>query len=314
MLKILNLLISLILISTPITFAKLVGITQITSHQSLDAVHRGIVDVLKEERPDDKIVSANAHGDISTAMQIAQKFVSEPVDVIVAISTPSAQSALKLAEPKNIPLVFASITDPITAKLVSNLERPGSNVTGTRNSSSIDKEFNLIKRVLPQAKNIGIVMNYGEDNNVILLKECEKVAKNLGFNIITASVDNSSGVSTATNYLIDKVDAIFLLQDNTVASALPALLKIASTNKIPVFSVFHEAVEQGALMGLAFNEYEIGRQTGKIVSQILAGKKPGDIAVQDPQKIELVVNEKVAKDLGIEIDPEIYLEYNGVRR
>lgn len=296
---------SFLAISNLALFAKVIGITQITSHQSLDAVQRGVMDVLKAERPEDSIIFANAQGDVSTAVQIAQKFVSDHADVIVAISTPSAQSAIRVASSQGIPVVFASVTDPVGAKLVGDLKHPGGNVTGVRNNPPMEKQLDLIKRVLPGVKNIGIAINYGEDNNVFLLNKCQEVAKKLGLTIITAPVDGSSGVATAANHLVNKVDAIFLFQDNTVASALPALLKVTGEHRVPVFSAFPEAVEQGALMAYAFDEYEIGRQAGKIVLRILSGEKPGDIAVEDPQKLDLTVNEKVAEALGVKVDPKL---------
>lgn len=290
---------------------KTIGITQITSHDSLDQVRRGVEDTLKKEGNQNKVMFANAQGNVATAIHIANKFVGEKVDAIVAITTPSAQAAIKAANGK-IPVVFATVTDPIGAGLVDNLNRPGKNVTGTRNRPPIEDLLKLMKQVLPKIKSIGIVLNFGESNSVYLVEVIEKLTRLIGVEVFTAAAGSSSEVSIAAKSLVKKVDTILLIENNTVASALPGLLKVTDEAKMPVFSSFCEAVEKGAMLGLAFNEYEIGVQTGKIVQRILNGETPGDIAVEAPLKMDLVINKKVADVLGVNIAAEILQQANQV--
>lgn len=288
---------------------EVVGITQIVAHESLNKVYKGIIDVLKKEGFEDKkeidIHFANAHGDMSTAVQIAEQFRAKNPKLIIAITTPSAQAVLNNIQGTSIPLIFATVTDPVGAKLVSSLQNPGKNVTGTRNVAPIRKQLQLLKSVLPELNTIGIVLNYSEDNSVQSLAMVQKEAKTLSIQVVTSATDNSSTVAESLAGIIHKVDAVFLLQDNTVASALPSLLHTAKMAKKPVFSTYVEAVRKGALMGLAYDEYYIGVQTGKIAVKVLKGTKASDIPVEDPHKLDLAINLKTAKDLGISIPASI---------
>jgi len=294
--------------SHPPSPKKIIGITQILAHDSLDKVRQGTLDALKEKgykKDSATILVENAYGNIATAAQIAQKFVGNHADVIIAIATPSAQTAIKAARDTHTPIVFASVTDPLKAKLVSNLKHPGQNVTGTRNTPMVDKQIDLLRQAFPRLKSLGIVLNYGEDNSVQLLEAINAYCKPLGIRVETAAANTSAEVQTATQNLAGKIDVLFLLQDNTIAAALPAVLKVAFDNKIPVFASYIEAVKAGALLGLAYDEYGIGYQTGVIAVRILNGTRPGDIAVENPDKTILAVNQSTAKQLGITFKPEL---------
>lgn len=295
--------------SNPLPATQTIAITQIVGHESLDKVREGIFDELTkngyQEGPQTHLIFENAQGNMVVAAQIAQQFAAMQPQVIVAIATPSAQAAANAIKHTNIPLVFASISDPLQAKLVTDLKHPGMNITGTRNVSPIDKQVALIKKILPQAKTIGVVINDGEVNAVDLLKTVVAEAALQNIQVKTASVTTSGDVQTATNSLVGKVDAILLLQDNTIASALPALMKVTNKNRIPVFTTYLSAIKEGALSGLAFDEYAIGQQTGKIVIAILKGEKPGNIAVQDPLHIELALNMDAAREFGIHFSPDL---------
>jgi putative ABC transport system substrate-binding protein len=296
------------------TEIKTIAITQIVGHPSLDKVRKGILDELAasgyQEGKSAHIIYENAQGSIVVATQIAQHFVAAHPDVIVAIATPSAQAAVNAAKKTNIPIVFATITDPIQAKLVTDLKHPGGNVTGTRNIPAFEKQLAQMKQLIPQIKTIGIVLNYGEANSVQMLQMVTEYATREHLNIKAVAAPSSAEVQTATQNLIPQVDAILLLQDNTVASALPALLKVTNKNKMPVFSIFIEAVKAGALAGVAYDEYAIGQQTGKIVIQILQGKKAGDIAVADPTHVETAINLNTAKQLQLNLTSEAQKQYN----
>ncbi len=288
---------------------KTIGITQILAHESLDKVHQGIIDGLQAQgyqKNNSKILFENAYGNIPTAIQIAQKFVAKDADVIIAIATPSAQTAIKAAKDSHTPIVFASITDPLKAKLLSNLERPGENITGVRNTPMVNKQIDLLKQVFPNLKSLGLILNYGEDNSVQLLQLIIDYCKPLGIRVEAAAANTPAEVQTATKNLVGKkVEVLFLLQDNTVASSLPAVLKVAFDNKLPVFASYIEGVKAGALLGLAYDEHGIGYQAGIIAARILAGENPGNIPVQDPKTAIFAVNLHSAKQLGIILKPEL---------
>jgi putative ABC transport system substrate-binding protein len=297
----------LLLILSPIKFAnadtiKNIAITQIVAHDSLDKVRNGIIDILKEKYGDQiNIALSNANGNIVIASQIAEKLVSRKPDLIIAITTPSAQTVLNSAKKTNIPILFATVTDPIGANLVSNLVKPDGNITGTRNVSPIKELLVMIKQIIPNVKKLGVVLSMSEANSAFILKILKEKTKKYSIEIEEKYVINSSEVKLATESLVNKVDAFLLLQDNLVASSVGSLIKVATKANKSVISSYSEAVKYGALASLAFDEYYIGRQTGKMAIRILEGAKPAEIAVEDPKRIELILNKKITEKLGINL-------------
>lgn len=286
---------------------KHVAITQIVEHPALDAVRNGVKDVLNEagwkEGENMRWNYQSAQGATATTVQIAKKFAGEQPDVIVAIATPSAQAMVASARSSNI--VFSAVTDPVDAKLVKAWDQPSPNVTGVSDLTPIDKHLALIKEVLPEAKNLGVIYNPGEANSVSLVNLVKEYAPGLGLTVVEAASPKSADVQTATRSLMGKVDVIYLPTDNTVISALEGVIKVAEQAKMPVFAGDTDSVKRGAIAALGFNYYQVGRQTGEIVVSVLKGKKPGDIHVQGVQNTELVVNPKAAERMGVTLAPAI---------
>jgi putative tryptophan/tyrosine transport system substrate-binding protein len=281
---------------------KSVSVTQIVEHPSLNAVRDGLQEELTAAglTPDKlKWQWESAQGNPATATQIAQKFAGESPNVIVAISTPSAQSAAQAA--KQTPVVFSAVTDPINAKLVSQLEKPGGMITGVRDFAPVDKHLELIAKLLPQAKRVGVIYNAGESNSVSIVNFLKQSAPAKQMTIVEATVSNTAEVGSAAKSLVGRADLIYVPTDNTIVSALNSVLQVGIQNKLPVFAGDNESVEKGAIASLGFNYRDIGKQTGKIVVRILNGEAPGAIAVESPTKVELVVNPKAAQQMGVKI-------------
>jgi putative ABC transport system substrate-binding protein len=295
--------------SGPSSDLKSVSVTQIVEHPSLNAVRDG----LKEELiaagfiPDKtlKWQWESAQGNTATATQIAQKFAGENPNVIVAISTPSAQSAAQAA--KQIPVVFSAVTDPIKAKIVTQLAQPGGMVTGVRDFTPADQHLDLIAKILPQADRIGVIYNAGESNSVSIVDLLKQAAPARQMTIVEATVSNSAEVANAAKSLVGRADVIYIPTDNTLVSALNSVLQVGVQHKLPVFSGDNESVEKGAIASLGFNYHDIGKQTGKIVVRVLNGENPGDIAVESPAKVELAINPQAAQQMGVNI-PDAVLQ------
>lgn len=288
--------------------AYLIGLSQITSHPALDKVRAGIIDTLRENGYDETkaaIWFENAQGNLGFTVQIAQKLVAKNPDALVAIGTPSAQALLKLSKPKAIPLIFASISDPVSAGLVDSLEAPGPYATGTRNTPCFKDLLALIQRLNRDVKTLGVIFNPSEKNAQDLLCALKKEAQTLGFRIIEATASNTIEVLPAAQKLASHVQGFLLLQDNTVASALASVLKVAKAQHLPVFASFLEAVEGGALLALAPDEYAIGQQSARLLIRILEGASPSHLAVEDPQALELYVNKSVAKSLQMSLPDDL---------
>jgi len=285
-----------------------IAVTQIVEHPSLNAVRDG----LKTELQAKGYTEGNnltwdwqsAQGNPSTATQIAQKFVGDAPDVIVAISTPSAQAAASATQ--DIPIIFSAVTDPLDAKLVATTEAPGGNVTGVSDLTPVADHLELIQRIVPTTKIVGVIYNAGESNSVSLINLLKAAAKDQGIALEEATANNSAGVSTAAESLVGKVDAIYVPTDNTVASALEAVLQVGIENQLPVFAGDNDSVERGAIASLSFDYGAIGADTGALVDQVLKGANPGELSVVYPTALELVINKGAASQMGIEV-PEAVL-------
>jgi putative tryptophan/tyrosine transport system substrate-binding protein len=286
---------------------KSIAVTQIVEHPSLNAIRDGLKEELAASGFEaDKSLAwqwESAQGSPSTATQIAKKFAGESPDVIVAISTPSAQSAIAAA-PK-LPVIFSGVTDPLSAKLVTNLQQPGGLVTGVSDLAPIDKHLELIQQISPQTKRIGVLYNAGESNSVSQVNLLKTAATAKNITIVEATVTNSSEVATAAKSLVGKVDSLYIPTDNTIVSALEGVLQVGIANKIPVYAGDIDSVDRGAIATLGFNYKDVGKQTGKMVVRILKGEKPGTIAVETPSQLNLVINTKAAKQMGLTIPDRI---------
>lgn len=289
---------------------KTVAITQIVEHPALDAVHQGVKDELAErgynEGDNLELMHESAQGNSAIASQIARKFVGDQPDVIVAIATPSAQTAA--AATRNIPVVFSAVTDPVAAKLVKSLEAPGANITGVSDMLPLDRHLDMVLRVVPDAKTVGTVYNPGEANAVALVELLEERLEARGLKLEKAAATKTSEVLGAARSLSDKVDAIYLTTDNTVISAAEAVISVGERAKIPVFAADTATVERGAVAAMGFNYYDLGRQTGAMVARILEGAAPADIPVETVEKLELFVNPAAAERMGVTLDDDLISE------
>jgi len=280
-----------------------IGITQIVDHPALNAVRDGFIDAMAEYGYiEDKNVSydkQNAQGDITAATTIAQKFVSEKVDLILSIATPTSQAAVNATT--EIPIVFSAVTDPVGAGLVKNLDNSGNNVTGISDLTPVKKQFQLIKKMFPDAKNVGTIYNAAEANSVLTNELAKQACKELGLKLIEATVSTSADIFLSAQSLVGRVDAVYISTDNTVVSALDAVVQVTNSNDIPLILADPTTIEKGALVALGFNYYQHGRQTAPIAVKILKGTKPSDIPVEFAKNVELWVNIKTAREIHTSI-------------
>ena len=280
-----------------------VALTQIVEHPSLDAARRGILDELAAAgfAPGRNLTVdyQNAQGNPVTAAQIARQFVGAQPTVIVAIATPSAQAVA--AATRAIPIVFCAVSDPIAAKLVKNLDHPGGNVTGTRDFPPLAEQLDLIRELSPAARTLGVIYNPGETNSVAMIDSLKPLASSKGFQLVEAAAPKSGDVLSAARQLTGKVDAIYIPLDNTVVSALEAVIKVGREARIPVYSADTDSVKRGTVAALGFDYYDVGRQTGQQVVQVLRGAKPGAIPVENIKKLSLFLNPQAAAAMGVTV-------------
>ena len=286
-----------------VTKTFVIGIIQVVEHPALDQTREGIIDALAEngyiDHENARIHYESAQGNPAIATQIVQKFIGQEANLIIAIGTTVAQTAKQATQENRIPVVFASVTDPMAAKLVDYLDEPGKNVTGVSNYISISKQFSFFKRLLPHLKHIGVVYNPGEANSVSIVDKMNEVSDVFDITMHTSAATKTSDVMAATQSLIQKSEAIFINNDNTALSAFDAVVRVATEHDIPVFVSDVDCLDKGALAVLGPDQYEIGKQAGVMAHRILSGEAPGKIAVQMPKKIHAKVNLPVSQRLGI---------------
>ncbi|RYY97796.1 MAG: ABC transporter substrate-binding protein, partial [Comamonadaceae bacterium] len=236
----------------------------------------------------------------ANAVQIANRMVGQRANVIVAIATPSAQAALGAT--RDIPIVFSAVTDPVAAKLVANATRPGGNVTGVSDAVSLDEHVAFARTVVPALKRLGVVYNPGEANSVALIAKLRTAVKAAGLELVESPANRTADLTAATERLGGKVDALYVPTDNVVASGVEAVVAAARALKIPTIGGDNSFVPRGVMAaGGGFDYHELGRITGRMVADILRGKKPGDIPVGTSTNFEIVVNQDEARRIGFTI-------------
>ena len=281
-----------------------IGISQFITHQSLDATREGFVDELAKqgyvEGENIEIDFQNAQGEQRNLKTISQQ-LAESSDVVLAIATPSAQSLANTTQ--TTPVIFSAVTDPVSAKLVESREHPGGNVTGTSDQSSdaISTQINLIKKVLPKAKTIGILYTQSEPNSVVQKDEAKRLLEEKGFTVVEKTILDSNNVKAAAESLMAEVDMVFVPTDNIISSTMETVKQVSIKHKVPVFGGSTEMIAVGGLYNYGTNYEELGRQTARMLIRVLKGEKPENIAVELPEKLELHTNQEMADALGIDI-------------
>ena len=281
-----------------------IGISQFITHQSLDATREGFVDELAKqgyiEGKNIEIDLQNAQGEQRNLKTISQQ-LAESSDVVLAIATPSAQSLANTTQ--TTPVIFSSVTDPVSAKLVESREHPGGNVTGTSDQSSdaISTQINLIKKVLPKAKTIGILYTQSEPNSVVQKDEAKRLLEEKGFTVVEKTILDSNNVKAAAESLMAEVDMVFVPTDNIISSTMETVKQVSIKHKVPVFGGSTEMIAVGGLYNYGTNYEELGRQTARMLIRVLKGEKPENMAVELPEKLELHTNQEMADALGIDI-------------
>ena len=284
-----------------------IGVIQLVEHSALDANYQGFVDGLAEAGYVDgqniKIDYQNAQGEQANCVTIAQKFVNGKDDLIFAIATPAAQAVANLT--KKIPIVISSVTDPESAKLVKSNSKPGTNVTGTSDLTPCAAQMELITKLFPEAKTVGMLYCSSEQNSMFQIKLAEEACTKLGLKYVEATVSNSNEIQQVTQSLCQKADVIYTPTDNMIAAGMPLVAQIAIENKKPTICGEEGMVTAGGLATYGINYYELGKQTAKMAVEILNGKKPNAMPIQYLDTCDFFANEETAKAIGVTINADL---------
>jgi putative ABC transport system substrate-binding protein len=282
-----------------------IGISQYGEHASLDNCREGFIRGLKEsglEEGKDFVVDyQNAGWDDAIATQIAQTFSANNVKLMVGIATPSAIACFAAAEDKDIPVVFTAVTDPVIAKLDKG------NITGTSDKLPVDAQLELIRKIQPEAKTIGIVYTSSEPNSISAIAEYEEKAPIYGFTIESVGVTQQSEVTLAVDTLISRgVDCFSNLTDNNVVGVLASMLEKTNEAGIPIYGSEVEQVKLGCVASAGIDYYALGIQTGKMAAKILKGEATADkIPYETITEFNYYINSAALAEMGLEVPADI---------
>lgn len=280
------------------------GITQIVDHPALNAVREGVLDELREAGyvggDNLRVLESNAQGDFSVGISIAQEFQAEGVDLVVSIATPTSQAAVQVFGGTETPVVFSAVTDPEEAGLVGH-----PNVTGISDLIDVRGDLELLASLSADIKQIGMVYNPGETNSAVLTEAARQLAPELGLELEVAAAENSAAVPSAAQSLRGRVDALYVTTDNTVVSALEAVVEVAEREGIPFLMADPTSLARGVTLCTGFDYYDHGRNTGAIVLKVLEGTSPQEIPVTRQASTQLWLNIDAAQELQFEFPPSV---------
>lgn len=280
-----------------------IGISQIIEHEALDQVREAAIKTLQsggyELGKNLKIIYLNAQGNLSSNVQIAQTLISQKPDVILAISTPSAQALQRDAQAHGIPVVFAAVTDPISAHLTATLEKPDKNLTGIIDHPSLDKQLKLIRKLAPQTKRIGILYNPGESNSTIMVEEMRSLANKEDLEIIEGTITRPADASLIFHRIRPLVDVLYVPLDNTIVSLMSQLSTFAIEANLPLIAADSGSVRKGALATYGFSYEDCGVDAGSYVIALLQGRKTHELPIKRPKREGIYLNQATADKLGM---------------
>lgn len=282
-----------------------IGILQLAEHPALDDARRGFEDGLEELGVNVEIAYQNAQGDIPNTVSISQKFVKDKMDLIFAIATPAAQSAKQATS--ETPIVFTAVTDPVQSGLVESNDSPGGNITGTSDATPIDKQLQMFKDLDSTIKNIGIIYNTSEPNSQIQVDLAKEFAQTIGLEIVDVGISTISDIPQAVDSIKSKVDAIYTITDNMVASAINVVAEKALANNMITVAAEGSHLDGGILITDGISYYELGKQSARMAKEILVdGKAPAEIPTEVAENTSKVFNEETLKALGLDINNEVF--------
>lgn len=287
-----------------------IGISQFAEHGSLDNCKEGFLAGLKEAGIEEgvnlTVLFDNAQADTATTSLIADSYVSQEVDMICAIATPSAMSAYNSCMNTEIPVIYTAVSDPVSAGLAAEDGTPEGNITGTADTLPVAAQLEMIREVLPEATTIGIIYTTSEANSISTIETYKELAGEYGFEIVDTGINTLADVDMAAADIVSKVDCISNLTDNTVVQGLQTVLAKANAAGIPVFGSEVEQVKNGCLAAEGIDYVELGKQTGAMAAKVLKGEaSASELNFEKCEGANLYINTQVAADLGITF-PENY--------
>ena len=290
-----------------------VGVIQMIDNGAFADMRDGFSEELTEKYTGGKvdIVYKNAQGDAAALNTICQEMADSGVDLIATIATPATQAMVNLET--DIPVFFIAVSNPVGAGVITDMEKPDKNATGTSNAIPVEDIFTLSDKLTPDCKTYGMLYNTSEVNSVSTVENAKKYLDEQGLSYKEAVVTNSSEVQQAAQSLVGEVDAIFVPNDSVIQSAMPMVTEVARNAKIPVYGSSAVMVDSGAFATIAVSDTEIGAQTADMALEYLNGTAIEDIAAVVVPASNMVINQDTADALEITFSDEVQKEATFVK-
>lgn len=285
-----------------------IGIIQLLEHDALDNAYKGFVEGLKNSGYADgkniKIDYENAQNEQANCVTIASKFVNGNYDLILAIGTPAAQVVANATS--KIPILVTAVTNPENAKLVKSNLKPGTNVTGTSDLTPVKEQIDMIKKLVPNVKTVGLMYCSSETNSIYQIGLAKKECEALGLKYKEGTVSSSNEIQQVAQSLVSDVQAVYVPTDNMLAAGMQTVSMVTNAAKIPIIVGESGMVKNGGLATYGINYYKLGKQTSDMAVKILSGKsKPEDMPIEYQKDMDVAVNKEAAGKTGITLPQDL---------
>lgn len=282
-----------------------IGVLQYADHPSLDNCREGFKQGLDAEGINYELKTQSAKADDATNTQIAQQFISQKMDLVCGIATPSAQACYNAAYENKIPVIFNAVSDPVAAKLATSKTEAMDGITGVSDMLPVEEQLKLIREMLPDAKKIGILYTTSEANSVSTIESYKEKVGEYGFELVAKGVTNAAEIPQAVDLLVAEVDCISNMTDNTVVDNLPILLEKAAAKNIPVFGSEEEQVKNGCVASAGIDYIELGKKAGVMAARVLKGEDITSIPYETMTESKITISSNAAKKIGLTIPQSI---------
>lgn len=290
------------------TKVPVIGILQYVQHPALDAAREGFIKGLADEGfvegENIKLDIQNANADQSTASTIADHFIGQDTDLVLAIATPAAQALAN--KTSTMPILATAVTDFIAAGLVKSYDAPGFNVSGTTDMNPVEAQVRLVKRLVPEAKTLGLLYTSSEINSKIQADLAKAEAELLGLEVIEVTVNNTNDVQQAAISILEQVDALYVPTDNIIAASMPLVAEEAVTRKVPIIVGEENQVLSGGTATEGLSYFKLGVQTGHMAAKLLRGEaKIGEMPIETQSEFETLINKTFMDAVGLTIPDDL---------
>lgn len=276
-----------------------IAVSQFMLHPALDALLKGFQETLQNDGFQIRYHIHVANGDEATNVEITKRIAGERPELVLALSTPSAQACHQNLP--NATILFSAVTDPVGAGLVASLDQPGPKITGMTDMSPVERHMVLIQDLQPNLKKLGVLYNASESNSLSLVRVVQEECRKRGLEMVPKTVQKKEQVPEAAAALVGTSDAVYVPTDNTVVSAIETVARICGKNRRPLYAADVDSVPRGALISLAIDYYAMGRQTARMAERLLRGEEASSMPVEAQQDFQIHVNLKAASLMGIEL-------------